>query len=121
MENESTTDFQLSPTGDVGFLALGGDWPPGRALELKSLLVASLAATGHVVLRTAAVTAVSLPFFQILIAANRTARMQSKRLSLEGPFPGALVRAAWVMGILPRTERGRRDPDGCLLMEEVEP
>lgn len=111
-------EFQHSPTGETGVLSLGGDWPPNRAEELRDALVEGLRLTEHLVVRMQSVRSVSLPFYQLLIAAHRSARTDGKRMSLEGPFPGVVVRGAWVMGILPRTERGERDPDGCLLVEE---
>ena len=115
------TELNLNPDGNRAVLELSGEWPPGRAEELRATLAEALARAPHLVVRMAGVGAASLPFYQLLYAARRTALAQGRRLSLEGPFPGTVVRGAWVMGILPRTGAGGKPAEHCLLMENSEP
>lgn len=111
-------DFQQSPTGETGILSLGGDWLPTRAQELRETLEHALHLSEHLVVRVQGVSRVSLPFYQLLLAAIRTAREQGKHMSLEGPFPGELVSGARAMGLLTRPGRVEETPPGGFLQEE---
>lgn len=100
------------------FLRLEGDWPLDRAGELKDGLQRALDGYEEITIKTKDVNEVALTFFQLLISAYRTAQRDGKRLQMEGPFPGGVVRDAWLVGLLPRMSGRTPDKNVCALLEE---
>ncbi len=91
---EQTTASTFRVTGEVGL---------GQAAAVHAALVQALGQTSRLVIDLTEVTAADLTFFQILLAARRSAREQGKTLSLAAPGPGQAVRETAAAAGFPAT------------------
>jgi len=80
-------------------LAMKGDFTVAVARELREALSSAFDEKGGVVLDVAGVEDADITFLQLLIAADAFAREQGRRLSLTGPLPEGVARAALLSGV----------------------